>query len=113
MTGSAYQAQLVAQLRAAEDELARRRQAAEQIRVLHYPEGSMWGDLQCYLCGGPNYPCDTVKALNGPGDHVSGVVNVIKVPEQTGNAEDCLQCRDRRDLPYPFLCTGHPAEARP
>jgi hypothetical protein len=64
MTGSAYQAQLVAQLRAAEDELARRRRAAEQVRALHYPEGSMWGGLQCYECQ-HEYPCPTVTALGG------------------------------------------------
>jgi hypothetical protein len=273
MTGSAYQAQLVQQLRAAEDELAKRRRAAEQVRALHYPEGSMWGGLQCYECQ-HEYPCPTVTALGGepavtsvmeaqryrlawqsarsralanlaaldatldtsalsyalvdahaelrtteaardgayrerahltawlatihpsviapapdvdepgwqilyltaggrqmswhihprdaelyahvehvpsddpraqwdghttdekyqaiqglaaatgdhsaatrnvikPSDHDGGTDNVIKVSEQTGNAEDCPQCRDRRDLPYPFLCTGHPAEARP
>lgn len=27
---------------------------------------------------------------------------------ESGNAEDCPQCRNRHDLPYPFLCPGHP-----
>ena len=26
---------------------------------------------------------------------------------ESGNAEDCPQCRERNDLPYPFLCPGH------
>jgi DNA-binding protein H-NS len=35
------------------------------------------------------------------------------LPTEPGNAEDCPQCGERRDLPYPFLCPGHPAKAAP
>jgi hypothetical protein len=35
------------------------------------------------------------------------------LPTEQGNAEDCPQCGERRDLPYPFLCPGHPAKAAP
>lgn len=54
---------LEAQLRAAEDELAQRRQADARVRALHHEEYGL-----CAACTGSHgvpWPCPTINALNG------------------------------------------------
>jgi hypothetical protein len=71
--GEYYEKQLRDQVAGLRQELAEAQQRMAAVRALHYPEGSMWDGLQCYLCGGPNYPCETVEALDGvaPEDSVN------------------------------------------
>lgn len=88
--------------------------AASRIRDLHQPmqrgpfticaHCSGWdGKRQCRGVV-TDYPCPTVRALDG-----TEPAAVVEHLGGKANAEDCPGCKaERRNLPYPFLC---PAEA--
>jgi hypothetical protein len=87
---------LEAQLRAAEDELAQRRQAEARVRALHREEYGL-----CAACTGSHgvpWPCPTIAVLNG-----------AVASQEAQQAPVCCQCGStavvyRNYLDQPFCC---------
>lgn len=78
-------------------------------RALHFTRGrNIHGDSVCNECSPLQpMPCPTLRALDGAQQLPA---TPEPLPAEPTNAEYCPECRERTDLPYPFLCPGHPAK---